>query len=218
MEASSGRGGGYRLLRAGDGHTAWGRSFGVPRGLLAPVACVEEDVSHCSRQDALHGLLFVGRLEGVPLTATWMGSPFRSCISVPECIERKRVIMENKLLLQVNNASVRVEDKEILHHVNLCLGAGETHVLMGPNGTGKSTLGYTLAGNPRYEVTEEHHHLQGGRISPMRPRMSGQETVCSFLSRVRWRFRALPSAPFYPLRTGAAHRQAGFPLGTSKRS
>ena len=66
--------------------------------------------------------------------------------------------MENKLLLQVNNASVRVEDKEILHHVNLCLGAGETHVLMGPNGAGKSTLGYVLMGNPKYEVT-------GGSIS-----------------------------------------------------
>jgi len=36
---------------------------------------------------------------------------------------------------------VDVEDKEILHGVNLSIGKGETHVLMGPNGTGKSTLG-----------------------------------------------------------------------------
>ncbi len=88
--------------------------------------------------------------------------------------------MENKLLLQVNNASVRVEDKEILHHVNLCLGAGETHVLMGPNGTGKSTLGYTLAGNPRYEVTEGTITFKGKDITHEAPDVRARDGL--FLS------------------------------------
>ena len=59
-----------------------------------------------------------------------------------------------KELLQVNDLHVRVEEKEILHGVNLSIGKDETHVLMGPNGTGKSTLGYAVTGNPAYEVTE----------------------------------------------------------------
>ena len=46
-----------------------------------------------------------------------------------------------------------MDEKEILHGVDLSVGKGETHVLMGPNGTGKSTLGYALVGNPRYTVT-----------------------------------------------------------------
>ena len=58
-----------------------------------------------------------------------------------------------KELLAVKGLSVSVEDKPILDHVNLEIGTGETHVLMGPNGTGKSTLGYTLMGSPRYHVT-----------------------------------------------------------------
>ena len=56
-------------------------------------------------------------------------------------------------LLEIKDLHVRVEDKEILHGVDLTVGADETHVLMGPNGTGKSTLGYAITGNPAYSVT-----------------------------------------------------------------
>lgn len=51
----------------------------------------------------------------------------------------------SKALLEIQNLHVRVEEKEILHGVNLTVGHDETHVLMGPNGTGKSTLGYGAA-------------------------------------------------------------------------
>ena len=59
----------------------------------------------------------------------------------------------SKALLEIQNLHVRVEEKEILHGVDLAVGQDETHVLMGPNGTGKSTLGYAITGNPAYSVT-----------------------------------------------------------------
>ena len=60
----------------------------------------------------------------------------------------------NNDFLQVKDLHVSVLDKEILHGVDLNIGKGEIHVLMGPNGTGKSTLGYALIGNPKYEITQ----------------------------------------------------------------
>ena len=63
--------------------------------------------------------------------------------------------MKQNALLEVKNLHVSAEDEtEILHGVNLTLGRDETHVLMCPNGTGKSTLGYAITGNPNYTVTE----------------------------------------------------------------
>ena len=59
----------------------------------------------------------------------------------------------NKNLLEVSGLHVSAGDKEILHGVDLTVGKDETHVLMGPNGTGKSTLGYAITGNPEYTVT-----------------------------------------------------------------
>ena len=73
--------------------------------------------------------------------------------------------MEEKHLLTVKDLHVNVEDKEILHGVDLTINKGETHVLMGPNGTGKSTLGYALMGNPRYNVTEGEIWFQGKNIT-----------------------------------------------------
>ena len=49
--------------------------------------------------------------------------------------------------------------------MNLEIGKGETHVLMGPNGTGKSTLGYALMGNPRYTVREGEIWFDGKNIT-----------------------------------------------------
>ena len=62
--------------------------------------------------------------------------------------------MKSNNLLKITGLHVSVGDKEILHGVDLTVNSDETHVLMGPNGTGKSTLGYALTGNPDYTVTE----------------------------------------------------------------
>ena len=73
--------------------------------------------------------------------------------------------MAEKHLLTVKDLHVNVEDKEILHGVDLTINKGETHVLMGPNGTGKSTLGYALMGNPRYQITEGEIWFEGKNIT-----------------------------------------------------
>ena len=58
------------------------------------------------------------------------------------------------LLLDVQNISVDINEKSVLHGIDLKINKGETHVFMGPNGAGKSTLGNTLMGNPVYTLTE----------------------------------------------------------------
>ena len=56
-------------------------------------------------------------------------------------------------MLEIKGLSVAVAGTNILHDVNLTIGAGETHVLFGPNGAGKSTLLMTIMGFPKYRVT-----------------------------------------------------------------
>ena len=74
---------------------------------------------------------------------------------------------KDKNILEVRDLHVSVEDQEILHGVNLEVGADETHVLMGPNGTGKSTLGYAITGNPAYTVTSGKILFDGEDITEM---------------------------------------------------
>ncbi|WP_070119479.1 Fe-S cluster assembly ATPase SufC [Bacillus marinisedimentorum] len=56
--------------------------------------------------------------------------------------------------LKIENLHVSIEGKEILKGVNLEIKGGEIHAVMGPNGTGKSTLASAVMGHPKYEVTE----------------------------------------------------------------
>ncbi|MBP9676652.1 MAG: Fe-S cluster assembly ATPase SufC [Anaerolineaceae bacterium] len=55
--------------------------------------------------------------------------------------------------LIIKDLHVNIAEKEILKGVTLSVGSGEVHAIMGPNGTGKSTLAYALMGHPSYEVT-----------------------------------------------------------------
>ena len=75
--------------------------------------------------------------------------------------------MKNKALLEVNSLHVSAGEKEILHGVDLTVGRDETHVLMGPNGTGKSTLGYAVTGNPVYTVTSGSIVFDGEDITAL---------------------------------------------------
>jgi len=57
-------------------------------------------------------------------------------------------------MLEIRELSVAVDGRGILNDVNLSIKAGETHVLFGPNGGGKTTLLMTVMGSPKYRVTK----------------------------------------------------------------
>jgi len=57
-------------------------------------------------------------------------------------------------MLKINNLHVSIDNKEILKGFSLTVNKGEIHAIMGPNGTGKSTLGNVLAGKEGYEITQ----------------------------------------------------------------
>ncbi|PTX64270.1 iron-regulated ABC transporter ATPase subunit SufC [Melghirimyces profundicolus] len=69
--------------------------------------------------------------------------------------------------LEIKDLNVSIEDKEILKGVNLEVNGGEIHAIMGPNGTGKSTLAQALMGHPRYEVTGGSVLLDGEDLLEM---------------------------------------------------
>ena len=69
--------------------------------------------------------------------------------------------------LVIKNLHVNIADREILKGLDLTIRQGEVHAIMGPNGTGKSTLAYTLMGHPNYEVTAGEAHFKGSNILEM---------------------------------------------------
>lgn len=64
-------------------------------------------------------------------------------------------------ILRVDDLHVSVEDKPILRGVTAVFERGKTYALMGPNGCGKSTLGLTIMGHPKYQVTSGDICLNG---------------------------------------------------------
>ena len=71
--------------------------------------------------------------------------------------------------LEIKNLHVNIDGKEILKGLDLTVEQGKIHANMGPNGTGKSTLAYTLMGHPSYTVTEGEVHFKGQNILELEP-------------------------------------------------
>jgi Fe-S cluster assembly ATP-binding protein len=71
--------------------------------------------------------------------------------------------------LVIKNLHVNIEDKEILKGLDLTVKQGEIHAIMGPNGTGKSTLAYTLMGHPSYVVTDGEVWFKDENILELAP-------------------------------------------------
>ena len=70
-------------------------------------------------------------------------------------------------LLEIKNAKLKLEDKEILKGLSLSINKGEIHAIMGPNGSGKSTLSYMLAGRDGYELESGEVFLDGQSLTEM---------------------------------------------------
>ena len=71
--------------------------------------------------------------------------------------------------LEIRNLHAGIDGKEILKGVDLTIKQGEIHALMGPNGTGKSTLAYVLMGHPSYEATEGQVFFKGQNVLELVP-------------------------------------------------
>jgi Fe-S cluster assembly ATP-binding protein len=74
---------------------------------------------------------------------------------------------ESENLLEIKDVNVRVDGREILHGINLTVHPGETQVIFGPNGGGKTTLLMTIMGFPKYRITNGKILFKGEDITQM---------------------------------------------------
>lgn len=81
------------------------------------------------------------------------------------------------VILKIKDLYVNISGNEILKGLNLEINSGEVHAIMGPNGTGKSTLAYVLAGKPDYEVTRGEIEFFGKNLLEMEPEERAREGI-----------------------------------------
>lgn len=80
-------------------------------------------------------------------------------------------------MLEIKNLYAGTGDKQILRGLDLTVPKGEVHAIMGPNGTGKSTLSYILSGKDGYEITEGSITWNGQDLLAMEPDQRAQAGV-----------------------------------------
>ena len=95
-------------------------------------------------------------------------------IAVPTSLyeNAKKAISDKKecsnKLLEIKNLHVNVEDKEILKGIDLTINKGEIHVIMGPNGSGKTTTANAILSNPLYNKVEGNISFESEDITNLK--------------------------------------------------
>ena len=87
---------------------------------------------------------------------------------------------ENKMsenLLEIRDLYVNAEDKEILKGINLEIKKGEVHVIMGPNGSGKTTTANAILNNPIYHKVKGNIFFNGKEITNLKTDEIAQEGI-----------------------------------------
>lgn len=84
------------------------------------------------------------------------------------------------MLLNIKDLHVSIDGKEIIRGLNLGVNHGEVHAIMGPNGTGKSTLAAAITGRDGYEITKGEIIYKGKNILELAPEDRAREGI--FLS------------------------------------
>ena len=80
-------------------------------------------------------------------------------------------------MLSIKNLKVSINGKKIINGFNLEVNAGEVHAIMGPNGTGKSTLAAAIAGRENYQITEGELIFNGKNLQEMQPEIRSREGI-----------------------------------------
>jgi Fe-S cluster assembly ATP-binding protein len=80
-------------------------------------------------------------------------------------------------MLSIKNLQVSIDNKVILENFNLEVNAGEIHAIMGPNGTGKSTLASVIAGRDIYEINQGEILYMGKDLFEMDPEIRAREGI-----------------------------------------
>jgi len=72
-------------------------------------------------------------------------------------------------VLKIENLTIKTKEKEILNNFNINIGYGEIHAIMGPNGTGKSTLSKVIMGSSDYEIVNGNIIFEGLKLNDLAP-------------------------------------------------
>lgn len=80
-------------------------------------------------------------------------------------------------MLSIKDLKVAIDGKEIISGLNLDVKAGEVHAIMGPNGTGKSTLAWAIAGKENYDVTGGSITYKGKNLLELAPEERASEGI-----------------------------------------